>query len=124
MSSLQGRVVWTGMKELNAILESASGGAGRALASALHVEGEQIMTESKRIAPVDTGRLRSSGHVKPPERRGSDITVELSYATDYALYVHEGTRRMKGRKYLSKPLRAAQNGLDARLAARVRGRVF
>lgn len=117
-------VTWVGMTELKKVLDAAGPNATRALAGALHTEGEQIMAESKRVAPVDTGRLRSSGHVKPPETRGTTVTVELAYGTDYAVYVHEGTRRMKGRKYLEAPLKAAAAGMDSRLASRVKGRIF
>ena len=79
------------------------------------------MGESKRIVPVDTGRLRSSGHVKPPRTTKTAASVELAYATDYAVYVHEGTRRMKGRKYLEGPVKAAASQFGSRLASRIKG---
>lgn len=46
---------------------------------------EDVMAESKRITPLEFGRLRSTGFVRQVRR---DI-VELGYATDYAIYVHE-----------------------------------
>jgi HK97 gp10 family phage protein len=114
-------IVWKGTDELQQALKEAGRDADRLGAAALNVEAEKIMTESKRITPVDTGRLRSSGHVKSPTRSGSMITVVMAFATDYALFVHEGTRRMAGRKYLEGPVRAAASGLEKRLADRIRG---
>jgi hypothetical protein len=57
---------------------------------ALYQEAQDIMRESKRQVPVDTGRLRATGYVTPPQKdeQGRDY-VELGYGTDYALYVHE-----------------------------------
>ncbi len=63
---------------------------GDAIPAALYQEAHDIMRESKRQVPVDTGRLRATGYVTPPQKdeRGEDY-VELGYGTDYALYVHE-----------------------------------
>lgn len=55
----------------------------------LYQEAWRIMGESIKIAPIDTGRLRASGRVDLPEREGRQISVRLSYNTDYAKYVHE-----------------------------------
>lgn len=62
--------------------------AGRALRSV----GEVYMTESKRRTPVDTGVLRSSGHVVGPEKHGDYFMVRLVFggpAAPYAFEVHE-----------------------------------
>ena len=107
------------------------------LGTALYAEGEKIMTESKRIVPVDTGNLRASGHVFPPlVSAGSTMTVGLRYggtAAKYALSVHENPRSGRtggitpsGRKrkryaatgrwkYLEEPVTRALPGLMARL---------
>lgn len=52
--------------------------------------GEEIMADSVRRTPVDTGRLRSTAYVAPPRLAG-DWTVELGYGTNYAVAVHERT---------------------------------
>ena len=39
----------------------------------LYVLAEEIMTESKKRVPVDTGNLRASGHVLPAEREGGRL---------------------------------------------------
>lgn len=51
----------------------------------LRLVAEEIRTESLRLVPIDTGRLAGSAFV----RQVDPDTVEVGYATDYALYVHE-----------------------------------
>ena len=50
--------------------------------------GLEIFTESQAEVPVDTGRLRASGAVFPPQNF-FDPKVIISYGTRYALPVHE-----------------------------------
>ena len=72
----------------------------------LYQSANKIMTASKKIAPVDTGNLRASGFVEQPKIKGDTVTVTMGYggaAVDYAVYVHEGTHNMQGRKYLEQP---------------------
>lgn len=60
--------------------------------SALYLEGEIEMTESKRRVPTDTTTLQKSGFVSFPTREGSRASVVLSYggaAEDYAVVQHE-----------------------------------
>lgn len=94
---------------------------------ALFVEGERIMKESKKIVPVDTGALRSSGHVKVPVLSGSRVSVTLAYggsAAPYAVFVHEkanARHRPPTRwKYLEEPFLAAREGMAMRIARRMR----
>ena len=59
---------------------------------ALRSVGEVWMTEAKRRCPVDTGTLRSSGHVQGPTVQGHEIIVRLVFggpAASYAAIVHE-----------------------------------
>ena len=65
---------------------------------------ETTMTKAKRRTPVDTGALRSSGHVQPPKREGTELHVLFGFGgpagagnlgetndepVGYAVYVHE-----------------------------------
>lgn len=75
------------------------------VAQAIYQEAQIEMTESKRRCPVadpkwykeqgygeyqgTPGRLRGTGMVQQPERSGNNISVALTYGTDYAVYVHE-----------------------------------
>lgn len=106
------------------------------VAAAMYAEGQIEMTESKRRCPVDTrpnvyypytkaphpGQLRASGRAHEPERRGREITVTLSYATDYAVYVHENPDAFHpvGQwKYLESVLNESRGHMAARLARRI-----
>ena len=93
----------------------------------LRVEAELVMTESKKsFVPVDTGALRSSGHVQPVERRGRELSVTLAFggpAAPYAIFVHEDPdahHPVGSWKYLEIPLRAAIPGMARRIAAEVK----
>jgi len=55
----------------------------------LYQEAWRVLGKSIKIAPIDTGRLRASARVDLPERNGDEISVRLSYNTDYARYVHD-----------------------------------
>lgn len=109
----------------------------KVLAKALYGEAEDIMRESKLIVPVDTGTLRSSGHVEQPKIAGMKTSVTLGYggaASGYAIPVHEiPPPPMKSRggrsarhnpptqwKYLEMPFKKARRGLTERLGRKVR----
>ena len=61
----------------------------KTVSATLRTEAEHVMTAAKADTPVDTGRLRASGHVEGPSRTSQGIEVTLAYGTDYAVYVHE-----------------------------------
>ncbi len=103
--------------------------------AAVREEAERVMTISKRLVPVRHGILRASGHVTVLEQRGL-IIGRLGYggaASRYALPVHEippppaksvGGRSARHRaptgwKYLERPVRAAERGLEGRLGRRL-----
>lgn len=126
-----------GDKELARKLKRLEQESADHVGRALRVEGERIMTRSKRdFVPVDLGTLRSSGTVSGPTRKGKDLTIDLSYggaAAAYALAVHEHPSGSsprswegatvtfspsgRGPKYLERPLMEAIPGLPQRLAA-------
>ncbi len=74
-----------GFSTLTATFGKLKSTASKSVGSGLRMLGEEIMTESKLIVPVDVGKLRSSGFV----RQDSPTSVILGYGTDYALAVHE-----------------------------------
>lgn len=53
--------------------------------------GERIMSDAVARCPVDTGRLRQSAYVAPPQVTGERDSVELGFGTGYAVDVHERT---------------------------------
>lgn len=120
------RLVWTGEKRLERVLQDLPRIAATELAKALFREAEQIMTRSQRdFVPVDLGVLRASGHVAPPDIRGDRVTVELGYggaASAYALVQHERLdfhHDVGQAKYLEQPVLEAAAGLGGRIARRV-----
>lgn len=127
-----------GLKETQAVLKKLGDVGPILLAESLFKEGERIMGDSKEnYVPVDSGNLRSTGHVELPKISGSKVTVELGYggpAAAYALAVHENQRAGKtggvspqGKpyktwakvgqwKYLETPFKQAVKGMDSRIA--------
>lgn len=118
----------SGFRELKKALKEQGQRAEKSLAAALYAEGERIMAEAKRLCPVDTGTLRSTGHVQKPVIRRGSIEVTLGFggpAAPYAVFVHENLNvhhTVGQAKYLEKPLNDAARGFVERLAAEVRRR--
>lgn len=84
-----------GTPELRQALKAAGRDATRQLANAMYWEMELIVGDAKTRVPVDTGNLRASGTVLPPEITGTRIVVECGFggsAGSYAIWVHEGRR--------------------------------
>lgn len=126
-----------GQREMQQRLRDLARRFPKATEDALYLEGEKIMTKSKQdYVPVDDGTLRSSGHVKKPERRGKEVSVRMVYggsSAPYALTIHENpsvhdppTWRGvevkfhpdgRGPKYLQKPMNEAIPGMSSRIAA-------
>lgn len=101
-------VTLKGTKDVLKNAEKAMQRWERALRSAVYLEGNNIMSISKRLVPVDTGTLKGSGYVTLPERYGREIISELGYggpAKAYAEIQHENLHYRHPRggqaKYLS-----------------------
>lgn len=118
-----------GGDKLRAALQKLAAAGPQILAGALYREAEAIMTEAKQRTPVKTGNLRASGQVHAPEITGTGVTVTLGFgnaAVGYAVYVHENltARHPVGEaKFLERPLLAAAEGMDARLATAISGAI-
>lgn len=97
-----------------------------AAAIALTEEHELIMTEAKKLTPVDTGLLRSTGHVQPIKKVGDNLVSEGGFggaASDYAIYVHErlGVNHPVGQaKFYETPFLEAITNMEDRLASSIR----
>lgn len=100
-------------------------GAARGLRDA----GEDLLTESKHMVPLDEGTLMESGTVDPPvgvDERAGEMQVIVGYNLVYAARRHEEkkaviSRAQEGRsaKFLEKP--AKQNA--RRYAGHIAGEV-
>lgn len=110
---------WEGLLEFERRLRdlAAASDLTRRLGAATYKRGESIMTASRRLVPVDTGALRSTGTVSLPKitARGG-VEVTLSYggpAAPYARLVHEDLEAYhpSGQaKYLEIPFLAERDG--------------
>lgn len=119
-------------------LQALGDGALRASAEALYQEGTDLLNDSKRLCPVDTGTLIGSGFVQPPDLSGHVAEVVVGYggaAAPYALAVHENPRSGKtggvspsGQKYktwatvgqwkyLEEPFKTRMTGFYDRIGA-------
>lgn len=106
----------------------------------LRLEAELVMTDSKtNYVPVDLGVLRSSGYVEDVEKTGETSSITFGFggaAKAYAIAIHETPSQYdpptwkgktvefhpagRGRKYLETPLRKAVDGMDERIANRIK----
>jgi hypothetical protein len=96
----------------------------RELGAALYQEAEKVMTVSKaQYVPVDSGALRASGEVLPPEISPGHVSVTLAFgnsSVNYALIVHENLEArhpVGSAKYLEIPLLEAAPRIPGNLAA-------
>ncbi|AIF45430.1 MULTISPECIES: hypothetical protein [Virgibacillus] len=68
---------------------------------------EDLLSQSKNLAPLDEGGLRENGSTTPAKVSRHDITGEVGYSKEYALRMHEDMYQPStpgtGRKYLEKP---------------------
>ena len=102
-------------------------GAERALINAVAAAGyadvvSNIQQPSMEQVPVKTGALRRSAMTDKPQIDGTQITIRVSYNTDYAIHVHEdlGAYHPHGNaKFLERPALAAANGMADRIAAKI-----
>lgn len=114
-----------GVDQLKRALAQAGDLAQEALEAAMVEEAESIMTESKQRAPVDTGAMRASGVVLPPERSGDRVSVTMGYGGASQAYVkvqHENMtlRHVTGEpKFLERPVLERAGKLGNVLASRV-----
>lgn len=99
------RVVFD-QKALDTLFLSPSGPSGVLLAKA----AVKIERRAKQLAPVDTGRLRSSvAHELGRDERG--LVARIGTDVTYAIYVELGTRRMRAQPFLRPALDAARGGI-------------
>lgn len=63
----------------------------------------KIRDESAVRTPVDTGRLRGSYEMK-----FGNLYGETGPTANYGIYVHEGTRYMKARPFMSEGIQASK----------------
>jgi HK97 gp10 family phage protein len=89
---------------LSELFNSTEGEVGKFLAKA----AVRVERRAKQLAPVDTGRLRSSV-THEVGRDGRGLVATIGTNVNYAPYVEFGTRRMRPQAFLRPALQAAQS---------------
>lgn len=79
-----------------------------AFKDALQKSALQVQRESMIRTPVLTGRLRSS-HENSISGSGLQMSATVAPTANYGMFVHEGTRFMKGRPFLKEGAEASIN---------------
>jgi len=95
----------------------------RATAAALYQEGFAIDALAVARTPVDTGRLRATHYVAPPQRDFGGPVVEVGFGTDYAAAVHNvlDVDHLIGQTlFLESAFKERVSGWEPRMAARIR----
>lgn len=70
-----------------------------------------VEREAKVLSPVDTGRMRSSIATSLGISDGG-ITSIVQTNVKYAIFVHEGTRRMRGRPFMKQAVDHVRNQIQ------------
>lgn len=77
---------------------------------ALRLRAPQVLNRAKILAPVDTGRLRSSGRIEYTSTFGFRPKATVVFDTDYAAAVNDGSKPHVIRPKRAKALRFRVNG--------------
>ncbi len=120
------QIEWEGADEFSRFLTTTSNLVERDVEAVLFQLGEAIMTAAKRDTPVDTGRLRSTGHVKSPKTRRGMVEVVMAFGTDYAIWVHEirdHAHTVGKAKFLQDNVNAAARDLGLRVTVALKRRL-
>ncbi len=117
------KVELEGLDEVLANLRSLARRYPEAGGEALYEEGLRVDADMVPRIPVDSGRTRDSHYVTEPQRLGSETSVEIGVATDYAPELHERTEDQHPvgeAKFLEHAFAATSAGMASRMAARIR----
>lgn len=82
-------------------------GPGSEVGKDLKRRATKVVRAAKRLAPVDTGRLRSS-IVDEMGAEGDDLVARIGTDVEYAAYVELGTSRAGAQPYLRPALDAGR----------------
>ena len=94
--------------KFNKWLDSAPQKIGIAISNVIKKASFAVERESKIKSPVDTGRLRSSisTFLLP-------LKATIQPHVNYAIYVHDGTKYMTGRPFMSQALDIVERDISS-----------
>lgn len=91
---------------------------GEAFKGALGSSAKWLQRESQLLTPVKTGTLYSS-YKTDISGSGLQMKAEVGPSANYGIFVHEGTRFMKGRPFLKQGAEASLSEVDAQFTRAV-----
>lgn len=96
-----------GLEEFQKLMAQMPDRVQKGLSEAIKKSIFLIEGQAKQNAPVDTGRLRASilTELHP-------LTASVMPTVNYAIYVHEGTRFMRGRPFLGDAVQQTQDEIS------------
>lgn len=95
------------LAEIKAAFSKAPGLMIQELGTAIQRSIFSIQSKSQMNTPVDTGRLRASHESLFGPLRG-----EVHTNTNYGLFVHDGTKYMKGRPFMLDAVTSENNAVQ------------
>jgi HK97 gp10 family phage protein len=96
-----------GLDEARALLAKYPERARKEFGEAISKTVRAVKVESQRRSPVDTGRMRTSINVV----RETPTEGEVAAGVNYAIFVHEGTRHMRGRPFMRDAVTSLEAGI-------------
>lgn len=102
--------------EIRSAFQKAPVKTTRALNNAIRISALEIERSSKINSPVDTGYLRAS-------HRSTFRTLygEVMPTAKYAIYVHEGTRKMRKRPFLFNAVKSNEGRVQSVFTEKLQG---
>lgn len=110
---MQIKVEIKGLSELRAKWNRLPAKIKKMTNDALMKSGYLVEGASKKGTPVDTGRLRLSISVASSLALRAEPHIVISPHTNYAIYVHEGTKRMQARPFMTMGYNTSRNKIKA-----------
>lgn len=92
-------------KGLYAVLQGAQGPVVRDTVQ----RTQRVLNRARQLCPVDTGNLRGSLSSEMVKATNGDVVGRVGTNVPYAVFVHEGTKKMAGRPFLKDALSAANS---------------
>jgi len=89
------------------------------LKAALNEECQRFLALVKPATPVDTGHLRASWSVEPPEGNGLNLTAYVVNPVEYAPYVEYGTYKYAGAHMAERSMTILRPQMSRRLQTAV-----
>jgi hypothetical protein len=117
-------LLWLGIPEFVGRLAAHEAAVKPVLARTQYGQAQVILAASLPFVPVETGYLRSTGHVIPPVVQPLQVYTDITYDADYAVYVHERLDTAHApptrAKFLEEPALAKSGEVILALAAALR----